>query len=147
MFPGRARDMLLAMNSRPIAANLFTAGASPRLLGGRHRDTGSIAFPLPADAESYETIELPNRGQLWSYTVQRFAPKPPFRGAEKFEPFALGYVELPGAIIVESRLADIPFDQLRIGLPVELAIVPLYTDADGTAVMSYAFRPDRQALS
>jgi uncharacterized OB-fold protein len=139
--------MLLAMNSRPIAANLFTAGASPRLFGGRHRETGRIAFPLPTDTAAYEPIELPNRGQLWSYTVQRFAPKTPYRGAEKFEPFALGYVELPGTIIVESRLVDIPFDRLRIGLPVALAIVPLYTDADGTAVMSYVFRPEGEALS
>jgi uncharacterized protein len=139
--------MLFAMNSRPIAANLFTAGASPRLLGGRHRDTGRIAFPLPVDTEAYEAVELPSKGLLWSYTVQRFAPKPPYRGAEPFEPFALGYVELPGAIIVESRLTDIPFDQLRIGLPVELAIAPLYKDADGTAVMSYVFRPERRAAS
>jgi uncharacterized OB-fold protein len=139
--------MLLAMKSRPIAANLFTAGAAPRLLGGRHRETGRIAFPLPADSEVYEPMQLPNRGRLWSYTVQRFAPKTPYRGAEKFEPFALGYVELPGTIIVESRLTDIPFDQLRIGLPVELAIVPLYTDTDGTAVMGYVFRPDGGATS
>jgi uncharacterized OB-fold protein len=139
--------MLLGMNSRPIAANLFTTGASPRLLGGRHRDTGGIAFPLPANSEAYEPMELPNRGLLWSYTVQRFAPKPPYRGAEKFEPFALGYVELPGTIIVESRLVDIPFDRLQIGLPLELAIVPLYTDTDGTAVMSYVFRPEGGALS
>ncbi len=103
---------------------------------------------MPADMERYVACELPNRGQLWSYTVQRFAPKsPPYAGPVPFEPFALGYVELAGALIVESRLIDVAFEDLRIGMPLELAVVPFRTDPDGTLVTTFAFRPLRECQS
>jgi len=105
-----------------------------------------MVFPLPPDTESFDPVELPSRGTLWSYTVQRFPPKsPPYCGKEPFEPFALGYVELPGALIVESRLADVSFDALRLGLPMELTTTALRTDADGHVVLTYAFRPAQDA--
>lgn len=133
------------MTTRPIAIGLFTAGASPHLIGGRDRSTGRCVFPLPDDAARYEACELPNRGRLWSYTVQRFAPKsPPYAGPVPFEPFAVGYVELEGALIVESRLADVVFEELRIGMPLELAIVPFRIEPDGTRVTTFAFRPVRE---
>ena len=61
-----------------------------------------------------------------------------------FEPFALGYVELDGVVIVESRLVDVAFDELRIGMPLELAIVPFRTDDKGTVITTFAFRPVRE---
>lgn len=81
---------------------------------------------------------LPERGTVWSWTVQEFAPKPPYRapGAE-FEPFVLGYVDL-GDVLVESRL-DVSRGEVRIGLPVRLATIPAYTDDDGADVHTYAF--------
>jgi len=134
------------MAVRPIAPDVLTTGSPPRLIGGRHRASGRMVFPLPQDRESYERVELPSRGSLWSYTVQRFAPKsPPYRGAQPFQPFALGYVELPGALIVESRLTEVEFDELRLGLSLELTATVLRHDEDGTAVLTYAFRPLRDA--
>jgi uncharacterized OB-fold protein len=83
---------------------------------------------------------------LWSYTVQRFPPKsPPYRGAEPFQPFALGYVELPGALIVETRLTEVDFEELRLGLSMELTTTVLRRDEDGSAVLTFAFRPVRDA--
>lgn len=129
------------MTSRPIAPNVFTSNPL-RLIGGRHRATGRLVFPLPSDPEHYDAVDLPAHGTLWSYTVQRFAPKsPPYRGAEPFVPYAVGYVELPGALIVESLLTGVDFAALRVGLPVELTTLPVRTDPDGTTVLSYAFRP------
>jgi len=135
--------MLAFVNARPIAAGLFKTTPELRLIGGRDRKSGRLIFPPPpGDAESFEPVDLPNRGLLWSYTVQRFAPKsPPYRGEEPFADYAVGYVELPGALIVESRLVDVAFDRLRIGMPMELTVVPFTTDEDGTEVLTYAFRP------
>ena len=134
------------MPARPIAPDLFTPGPTPRLIGGRHRATRRMVFPFPQDSADYDRVELPSRGKLWSYTVQRFPPKsPPYRGAEPFQPFALGYVELAGALIVESRLTEVDFDALRLNLPLELTTAALYTDTDGTEVLTYAFRPVRAA--
>jgi uncharacterized OB-fold protein len=134
------------MKRQPVDPSVCTDGAEPHLVGGRHRASGRLVFPLPADAENYAPELLPRNGRLWSYTVQRFAPKsPPYAGAQPFEPFAVGYVELPGALIVETRLTDVAFEDLAVGMPVELTIVPLRTDADGTEVTTYAFRPVESA--
>jgi len=79
---------------------------------------------------------LPERGTVWSWTVQEFAPKPPYRGlGAEFEPFVLGYVDL-GDVLVESRL-DVPRDEVRIGLPVRLTTIPAYRDDED--VFTYAF--------
>ena len=134
------------MAARPIATGLFTADPDPCLIGGRHRASGRIVFPLPPHADEYEQCPLPRRGRLWSYTIQRFAPKsPPYQGPEPFAPFAVGYGELENVILVESRLAEVPFEALRIGMPLELILVPFRTDADGDTITTFAFRPAREA--
>jgi uncharacterized protein len=139
--------MLASVNERPVAPNLFKTVPELRLLAGRHRASGQLVFPPPADENSFETVELPSRGTLWSFTVQRFAPKsPPYRGEQPFTPFAVGYVELPGALIVESRLIDAPFESLRVGLPMELTSFTLRTDGEDKVTM-FAFRPQPGALS
>lgn len=108
----------------PIAPNLWTDEAEPRLIGARGAD-GRIRFPLPdGDAGAgLEPVPLSRQGKLWSWTVQRFEPKrPPYSGPIPFEPFMLGYVELPGEVIVESWLVGI--DNPRIDMNVQLTIVP-----------------------
>lgn len=133
--------------ARPIAEGLYTDGSEPRLIGARRRSDGRIVFPAPSgpEAQHYERVELSPRGTLWSFTVQRFRPKsPPYAGDDTdktFQPFAIGYVELPGEVIVESRLETDDFTTLKIGQPMGLAIVPFRKDADGGVVTTFAFRP------
>jgi len=68
-------------------------------------------------------VTLPDRGVVWTWTVQRMAPKPPYRAPTAgFTPFAVGYVDL-GDVLVESRLL-VAEDRLRIGLPVRLVSAP-----------------------
>lgn len=130
------------MGAIAIAEGLFREVPTPTLIGGRHRATGQVVFPCPLDTELWEQIDLPRHGILWSWTVQRFRPKsPPYTGPEAFEPFAIGYVELPGATIVETRLTIADFAALRIGMPMRLAIVPFTTDSEGRQIDLYAFEP------
>jgi uncharacterized protein len=125
---------------RPIAEGLFTSEEPPRLIGGRNRATGRIVFPCPDNAD-YEPYPLRRDGRLWSYTIQRYRPKsPPYAGPEAFEPWAVAYVELPGETIVEARLANVALDGIAIGMPLELALVPL-DPAAGEPVMTHAFQP------
>ncbi len=121
----------------PIAPDLFALdGGEPTLLGGRDRATGRIVFPLPADRERFEPVALPREGRIWSWTVQRFRPKsPPYTGPEDFAPYAIAYVELPGAVIVEARLTGFDHAGLKVGLPCRLVV----EDFAGKA--SYAFAP------
>lgn len=135
----------------PVAEDLFTwPSEEPALLGGRSSD-GKVVFPYRSHKlvgkvnEELERVELPRRGTLWTFTTQRFRPpSPPYAGddtADTFEPFAVGYVELPGALKVEARLTEADPDKLRIGQEMELRIVPFGTDADGNQTMIYAFAP------
>lgn len=129
-----------------ITEGLFTQDDAPCLIGGRERAGGRIVFPCPDDAARWEPVNLPRVGTLWSWTVQRYRPKsPPYAGPEAFEPFALGYVELPGAVIVEAPLTNVAFDAIRIGMTMETVLVPLNTDAEGRTVMTFAFAPVEQA--
>lgn len=122
----------------PVAEGLFDLGPPPALIGGRERATGRIVFPCPADLDRFEPVRLPRHGRIWSWTVQRFPPKsPPYAGPVEtpFRPYALGYVELPGAVIVESRLDGFSFDSLKVGLPCALRLVPFGNR------LTYAFGP------
>jgi uncharacterized OB-fold protein len=120
----------------------------PHLVGSRCRACGSHVFPAQdgcprCTATDMETVLLARRGTLWTWTVQGFAPKaPPYLGdTERFEPFGVGYVELPGQVKVETRLTEADPDQLRIGMEMELVLVPLSRDDDGNDVVTFGFRP------
>ncbi len=126
---------------RPIAEGLFTETTPPHLIGGRDRGSGRMVFPRP-DGEQYEPVVLGNRGTVWSFTIQRFRPKsPPYAGPAEFSPYAMAYVELPGELIVESRLTNVAFDAIKIGMPVELTLVPLDPATGDAGVLIHAFQP------
>ena len=124
-----------------MSPSLFTVDEPVRLLGGRHRASGRITFPCPDDA-AYEPVPLGRKGQLWSYTIQRFRPKsPPYAGPEAFEPWAVAYVELPGEVIVEAWLTGVAFEDIRIGMALELAPRPL---GGGSDLLVPAFAPAQE---
>jgi uncharacterized OB-fold protein len=132
----------------PVAEKLFTWPSNdPRLIAGRRTSDGRLVFPFPdgPEAAEYEPVELGSRGALWSYTVQRFPPKnPPFTGEtdpRRFRPYAVGYVELPGELIVEARLDVDDLSSLVIGQPMEMAVIPFRTTEQGDEIVTYAFRP------
>jgi uncharacterized OB-fold protein len=61
-------------------------------------------------------------GTIWSYTVQRFAPKaPPYvPSGTEFEPFVVAYVQTPDGIRIEGIVEGIALDEVRIGAQVRL---------------------------
>ncbi len=136
--------------SIPIAADLFTwPSDEPRLLGTRCTVCGTVMFPMaPSCAALREqrggAARARRRGSLWTFTTQGFLPKWPYTGPEteaSFTGFGLGYVELPGEVMVETRLTLSDPADLTIGMELELVIVPFRTEPDGTQVMTYAFGP------
>jgi uncharacterized OB-fold protein len=125
---------------RAIASGLFTDDVPPRLIGGRDRQTARVMFPCPP-GDGCEPVALGREGRLWSFTVQRFRPKsPPYKGPESFSPWILGYVELPGEVIVEARLVDVDPADVRIGMALTLTQVPL-DPAAADPVLIPAFAP------
>jgi uncharacterized OB-fold protein len=103
------------------------------LAGSRCEACGTVTFPTqsacPRCGGTTSTLALPTEGTVWSWTVQRIAPKPPYVGPDPFVPFALGYVDL-GPVRVESPLAGRPVESWRIGTPVSLVVG---TDDDGSS--------------
>ncbi|MET9683330.1 Zn-ribbon domain-containing OB-fold protein [Streptomyces coeruleorubidus] len=142
------------MTTRLIDESLFDgefgggsdAGDPPRLVGARCSACGTVVFPRQGscprcpDGEMSARV-LPVSGRVWSWTLQAFPPKPPYRtpiGGHRA--YHVGYVDL-GEVLVEARLA-VPRAEIRIGLPVRLTTVTAYQEEDGTEVLTFAFAPD-----
>lgn len=134
-------DARLEAGRVPVAEGLFTWPADEPQLIGSTRD-GQLSFPAK---DGDEQVLLARRGTLWGFTTQQFRPpSPPYDGndtAETFVPYALGYVELPGQLLVQARFTEPDPQKLRIGQEMELTIVPYTTRPDGTEVLTYAFAP------
>ena len=135
----------------PVQEGVFTwPSDEPHLIGTRCTDCGNHTFPAQdscprCTGTTMERVELANRGTLWTWTVQGFPPKsPPYAGnadPASFEAFGVGYVELPGQVKVEARLTESDPNKLKIGMEMEMVLIPLTTDADGNTVMTFAFAP------
>ena len=136
--------------SRPIGEGIFTwPAAEPALLGSRCQDCGRAAFPAQSSCAACCSTnvvieELPRKGTLWTWTIQRFMPKRPYNSGEteeNFSPYGVGYVELPGGVRVEGRLTENDPAKLEIGMDMEVVFYPYRKDEDGTDVINFAFRP------
>jgi uncharacterized OB-fold protein len=134
----------------PFAPDVFTwPDEEPRLIGGRCTSCSAITFPWQpgcprCGAPEMERHSLPRTGTLWTWTTQEFLPKEPYAGGETeetFRPYAVGMVQLRDEVRVEGRLTTAAADVLRIGMEVELVIIPFRTEPDGTEVMVFAFSP------
>ncbi|MEW2626132.1 OB-fold domain-containing protein [Streptomyces sp. NPDC048106] len=66
-----------------------------------------------------ERAALDGAGTLWTWTVQRYAPKsPPYEPPPGgFQPFAVGYVELDAGVRVAAVLDVGDLGAIRIGMP------------------------------
>jgi uncharacterized protein len=84
------------------ATPIWSADQPPRLIASRDSATGALRFPmLPAGsplATGHETVTLDGSGTVYSYSVIHPNPK---SGAQ---PFALGYVDLPGPVRIFGRI-------------------------------------------
>jgi uncharacterized protein len=123
----------VALDDAPVE---IVDGAA-RLVAGRCRRCDGLTFPLrercPSCGGGTERELLPGRGTLWTWTTQGFEPKPPYVGEGEFEPYGVGYLELPGLLRVEGRLTTA--DGLRIGMEMDVVAV------ERAGRLTYAFAP------
>jgi uncharacterized OB-fold protein len=137
--------------TKPVAEDLFTwPSDEPRLIGSQCAECGLVAFPTADQCARCGGTEaerrlLSNRGTLWTFTTQGFRPpSPPYDGndtAGGFQPYAVGYVELPEEVLVEARLTEPDPEALSIGQPMRMVVVPYSTADDGTEILTFAFAP------
>lgn len=136
----------------PVADGLFEmTGGEPRLIGARCQSCKTVYFPHSAYCRNPECVAkqverwlLPPRGNLYSFTIQRYRPPPLFR-VDDWAPYVLGLVDLGEGLQVMAMLSGVAHDEIRIGMPLRLVIEPLYTDAERGPVVTYKFAPDHRS--
>ena len=123
---------------------------APHLIGAKCPQCGTYVFPPRAEncpnpgctADDLEAVALSRRGTLWSYTENRYQPPPPYPQADPFQPFAVAAVQLvdEGIIVLGKVVEGTLAADLKVGMPMELTTMPLYTDDDGVEHTVYAWR-------
>lgn len=137
----------------PVEEGLFSWPDAPRLIGGMCTACSTTIFPRQLSCPrctgtEVEAAPLATTGRLWTWTVQAFEPKPPYRSDGRFEPYGVGYLEVAtedgsGVVLVESRLTEANPELLEIGANMTLTFVPVYLNAAGRQVVTFAFAPEQ----
>ncbi|MFE7581357.1 bifunctional MaoC family dehydratase N-terminal/OB-fold nucleic acid binding domain-containing protein [Streptomyces gardneri] len=109
---------------RPVVnrdnAGFWEGVAAHRLLIQRCADCASLRLPwLPGCAEcgspEWDTVEASGAGTVYSYVVMHHPPFPAFD-----PPYAVGLIELAEGVRMISNVVGVPYDKVRIGMPVRL---------------------------
>ena len=131
----------------PIRQGLFELFEDgTHLVGSRCRVCEEVTFPTnpfcPRCCEqTTEDIPLSRRGLLYSFTIQRFRPPPPYRGPDPFVPYGVGMIELPEGLRLTAVLEENHPERLRVGMQMELIFTTFFEDQDGNEVLGYKFKP------
>jgi len=123
-------------------------GGKLQLLGSQCLDCGEIFFARRetgfcgyCQSKNLKDLRLSTRGKIYSHTVIMQRPPEYYKGKV---PYAIGFVELPEGVRVETLFTDCDFDSLKIGMEVELVLRSLHSDENGNEIETYMFRPAAQ---
>ena len=87
--------------------------------------------------EEMQATHLSDSGTLWTYTVVRHRPPAGYLGAQPFEPFALGMIELPEGIRVMAPLVA-NLDEIAIGQTFRFQSWVLH-EQDGSDIQAFRY--------
>ncbi|MGW6417603.1 bifunctional MaoC family dehydratase N-terminal/OB-fold nucleic acid binding domain-containing protein [Streptomyces sp. NPDC055055] len=122
--PGSGDERPKARRPRPVVnrdnAGFWEGVAAHRLLVQRCTACATLRFPwLPGCAEcgsrAWDTVEASGAGTVFSYVVMHHPSFPAFD-----PPYAVGLVELAEGVRMVSNVVGVPYDKVRIGMPVRL---------------------------
>jgi uncharacterized OB-fold protein len=119
-----ARREPAARRPRPVInrdnAGFWEGVGRHRLLIQRCDGCGTLRFPwLPGcqtcGCQEWDTVEASGDGTVYSYVVMHHPPFPAFS-----PPYAVALVELAEGVRIVSNVVGVPYDKVRIGMPVRL---------------------------
>ncbi|MGW2227134.1 bifunctional MaoC family dehydratase N-terminal/OB-fold nucleic acid binding domain-containing protein [Streptomyces formicae] len=101
-------------------AGFWDGVAAHRLLIQRCAGCDTLRFPwLPGcnacGSAEWDTVEASGEGTVYSYVVMHHPPFPAFD-----PPYAVGLIELAEGVRIVSNVIGVPYDKVRIGMPVQL---------------------------
>ncbi|MFD3544393.1 bifunctional MaoC family dehydratase N-terminal/OB-fold nucleic acid binding domain-containing protein [Streptomyces sp. NPDC058655] len=101
-----------------------------RLLIQRCTACAALRFPwLPGcnacASPDWDTVEASGAGTVFSYVVMHHPPFPAFD-----PPYAVALVELAEGVRMVSNITGVPYDEVRIGLPVRLEFLRVDDDLE-----------------
>ena len=116
----------------------FEQARAGQLIAVRCDRCGALAIPPKefcpqCSQRAWAPAPLSGDGTIASYTVIRVAP----RGHADEVPYAIAAVQLEEGVSMLGRVVDIPFDKLRLGLPVRFR--PL--ERGGQTAIGFGPRP------
>ncbi len=118
----------------------------PALEGSRCPQCRQVFYPprhicLNCYHEELESVALSRRGTLWTFTIARMS----LPGSLMTAPYVIAQVELPEGVIIATVLTDVDPEAAHIGMPLELVVEKASVNADGAEVMTFKFRPAKEA--
>jgi uncharacterized OB-fold protein len=134
----------------PAVEGVFTwPSDDPHFIASRCKTCGTVSFPKSGVCRNpkcknkldVEEILLSRRGKLMTYTQINYQPPPPYVSPEPFIPFAIGEAGFPEGIAILGQLTGCKYEDLEIGMEVEMVVEKLFEDKDGNEVVAWKFRP------
>lgn len=129
---------------RPVVnrdnAGFWEGVAGHRLLVQRCMGCGTLRHPwLPGcnacGCPDWDTVEASGAGTVHSYVVMHHPPFPAFD-----PPYAVGLIELAEGVRMVSNVVGVPYDKVRIGMPVRVEFRRYGGDGEGEEFVLPVFR-------
>ncbi|MFF3373376.1 bifunctional MaoC family dehydratase N-terminal/OB-fold nucleic acid binding domain-containing protein [Streptomyces sp. NPDC002680] len=125
--PKATHTSAAATRPRPVVnrdnAGFWDGVGRRQLLIQRCLECRTLRFPwLPGcnacGSGDWDTVEASGDGTVFSYVVMHHPPFPAFD-----PPYAVGLIELAEGVRIISNVIGVPYDKVRIGMPVRLEFV------------------------
>ncbi|WP_434100950.1 bifunctional MaoC family dehydratase N-terminal/OB-fold nucleic acid binding domain-containing protein [Streptomyces microflavus] len=126
-----------ALRPRPVInrdnAGFWAGVAEHRLLIQRCTGCATLRFPwLPGcnacAGQEWDTVEASGEGTVFSHVVMHHPSFPAFDPSGEGGPYAVALIELAEGVRIVGNVTGVPYDKVRVGLPVRLEF--LRTDPD-----------------
>ncbi|MGC4926399.1 bifunctional MaoC family dehydratase N-terminal/OB-fold nucleic acid binding domain-containing protein [Streptomyces sp. DT117] len=125
------------LRPRPVInrdnAGFWAGVAEYRLLIQRCTGCATLRFPwLPGcnacAGQEWDTVEASGEGTVFSHVVMHHPSFPAFDPSGEGGPYAVALIELAEGVRIVGNVVGVPYDKVRVGLPVRLEF--LRTDPD-----------------
>lgn len=140
----------IAKKQLPIKDGMMRLPQSPTdkgsLIGCKCRKCGELFFVNRSICENcqstnLEEMTLSGTGKLYAFSVMYYPAPPPYKPADPFVPFGVGWVELPEGLVIYSLLTENDASKLKVGMKMELEFNKFAEDKDGNDIIVPMFKP------